>query len=208
MLVTRLTISPFLLQTHQQLTGSRSMKGTARVIVAKSGFWGLFRGLPVVVCGAAPVHSISFSIYELCKRITGADSPGHHVLAASFSGVIAALGHDACITPVDTIKQRLQFGGKPYKGVIDCATQILRNEGIGAFYRGYLPTLTMNLPYASVYYGAYESMKKLIKKSFGMKDNHHDAFSHMLAGAVGGCLVRFSPKQNIRSEGGREEGVT
>lgn len=135
------------------------------------------------------MHGLSFSIYEVCKRLSGANAPGHHVLATSLSGVIATLSHDACITPIDTIKQRLQFGGKPYKGVFDCAKQIFRREGIGAFYRGYTTTLSMNLPYASVYYGAYESMKKLIKKAMGKKDHHHDAMSHLLAGAVGGCLV-------------------
>jgi len=178
-------------KTHQQVTGSRSIRQTIKSIIAKNGVWGLFRGMPVVLGGSAPVHGLSFSVYELCKRLTGANEAtltGHHVLATSFSGVVAMLSHDACITPVDTVKQRLQYGGKPYKGVFDCIRQIFRGEGIAAFYRGYVPTLTMNLPYASVYFGSYESVKKFLKTSSGKKDDH-DVFSHLLAGACGGCLA-------------------
>jgi hypothetical protein len=41
--------------------------------------------------------------------------PGHHLLASSMSGVVATLAHDACLAPVDTLKQRLQFSARPYR---------------------------------------------------------------------------------------------
>jgi len=102
------------------------------------------QGLPVVVAGVAPVHGISFSIYELCKQLSGANRcspppppppqrvfpcrpptirllarrPGHHLLASSISGIVATLAHDACLAPIDTIKQRLQFSARPYRVLV------------------------------------------------------------------------------------------
>jgi solute carrier family 25 iron transporter 28/37 len=178
------------IKTHQQLAGFRvSMASTTRAIIARDGLMGLFRGLPVVVAGVAPVHGISFSIYELCKQLSGANRPGHHLLASSISGIVATLAHDACLAPIDTIKQRLQFSARPYRGVLDCFNHIYRQEGIGGFYRGYTTAAVMNLPHASIYYGAYESIKKLLKQAMGKDPESNDPLAHMLAGAAGGCLA-------------------
>ncbi len=57
-------------------------------------------------------------------------------MASSISGVIATLAHDACSTPIDTIKQRLQLNSRPYKGVFDCVAQTVKKDGIGALYKG------------------------------------------------------------------------
>ncbi|KAL6077657.1 Mitoferrin, variant 2 [Balamuthia mandrillaris] len=151
---------------------------------------GLFRGLPVVAGGAAPVHSISFTVYEFTKRLTNANQTGtHQKLAEGFSGAVATLSHDACMSPIDTVKQRLQFGGRPYRGVVDCVTQLWRTEGLVVFYRGFTTTATMNLPYGTVYYGSYESMKRMIKSGIGHENQRNDPLTHMLAGACGGAMA-------------------
>jgi solute carrier family 25 citrate transporter 1 len=43
--------------------------------------------------------------------------------------------------PFDNIKTRLQSRRADYKGMIDCVADCLRNEGIGAFWRGTTPRL-------------------------------------------------------------------
>lgn len=44
---------------------------------------------------------------------------------------------------MDVIKTRMQgLGAGKYKGVADCAMQILRNEGPAAFYKGATARLT------------------------------------------------------------------
>ena len=47
--------------------------------------------------------------------------PGHTPLAAGASGMIATVAHDAIMTPMDVMKQRLQLGY--YKGMGDCFRQ-------------------------------------------------------------------------------------
>lgn len=43
-----------------------------------------------------------------------------------------------------------------YKGLLDCARQILLREGPRAFYRGYLPNVLGIIPYAGIDLAVYE----------------------------------------------------
>eukprot|EP01090_Pellita_catalonica_P016129 TRINITY_DN4546_c0_g1_i1.p1 TRINITY_DN4546_c0_g1~~TRINITY_DN4546_c0_g1_i1.p1 ORF type:complete len:323 (-),score=30.26 TRINITY_DN4546_c0_g1_i1:112-1080(-) len=182
------------IKTFQQAGKSGGVLGTFKYIYGRRGIRGLFRGMKVVILTAAPVHGISFTIYEFFKRISGANQPGHHAAASAFSGVCATLAHDACIVPVDTIKQRLQFSGKPYRGIIDCMMKILKKHGMGGLYRGYTTTTTMNIPYAVFYYAVYESAKQFLGGSIFSTQNasgdfRHNVMLHLLAGASAGGVA-------------------
>ena len=79
-------------------------------------------------------------------------------------------GTTVCIMiPMDTIKTRLvtqisnkSLTGAPYKGIVDCAVRIMREEGIGAFYRGLPPRLVSVVPMIGIQFGVYEAMKKVM----------------------------------------------
>lgn len=43
-----------------------------------------------------------------------------------------------------------------YSGMADCARQILKTEGVRAFYRGYLPNTLGIIPYAGIDLAVYE----------------------------------------------------
>jgi len=181
-------------KTHQQLTGTTSITSTVRSIVSQRGVLGLFRGLPVVLFSVAPIHAMSFSVYELFKSFSGANNPSAStqqlMLGWGISGIAATLTHDAFLVPADTIKQRLQYSGKSkYRGVPDCTRHLLKQGGVGIFFRGYTTTAVMNLPYASLWYSSYEVMKKWIKRWTGHQHQTNDPVSHMLAGAVGGGIA-------------------
>ena len=45
---------------------------------------------------------------------------------------------------------------KQYRGVLDCARQIYRNEGPRNFVRGYVPNLIGIIPYAGLDLAVYE----------------------------------------------------
>lgn len=73
--------------------------------------------------------------------------------------------------PMDTIKTRLvsQTGraassAVPYKGIIDCATRVLKEEGMGAFYRGLPPRLISVVPMIGIQFGVYEAMRRVMIK--------------------------------------------
>lgn len=43
-----------------------------------------------------------------------------------------------------------------YAGISDCAKQIFRREGLGAFYKGYIPNMLGIIPYAGIDLAVYE----------------------------------------------------
>ena len=43
-----------------------------------------------------------------------------------------------------------------YQGIADCAKRIFRNEGMSAFYKGYVPNMLGIIPYAGIDLAVYE----------------------------------------------------
>ena len=72
--------------------------------------------------------------------------------------------------PMDTIKTRLVTqagsagGAIPYKGIIDCAVRVTREEGIKSFYKGLPPRLISVVPMIGIQFTAYEFMKRTMQK--------------------------------------------
>ena len=55
------------------------------------------------------------------------------------------------------LKTRLAVGKTgQYSGMFDCAKKILKYEGMGAFYKGYVPNLLGIIPYAGIDLAVYE----------------------------------------------------
>ena len=44
----------------------------------------------------------------------------------------------------------------PYMGINDCFWRILKEEGVGAFYRGLVPRLLSVVPMIGIQFGVYE----------------------------------------------------
>ncbi|KAK2106940.1 hypothetical protein P7K49_016454 [Saguinus oedipus] len=62
------------------------------------------------------------------------------------------------------MKTRLAVGKTgQYSGIYDCAKKILKHEGLGAFYKGYVPNLLGIIPYAGIDLAVYEEEGNLLK---------------------------------------------
>jgi solute carrier family 25 iron transporter 28/37 len=103
---------------------------------------------------------------------------------SALTGASAALAHDLCMTPFDTIKQRVQLGY--YRNIFHCASSIFKTEGVRAFYLSLPTTMTMNLPYGMI----------MVSVNDGIRDYLHPGNSgivgiqnSMIAGAVGGAVA-------------------
>eukprot|EP01104_Vermistella_antarctica_P015729 TRINITY_DN5231_c0_g1_i2.p1 TRINITY_DN5231_c0_g1~~TRINITY_DN5231_c0_g1_i2.p1 ORF type:complete len:461 (+),score=56.68 TRINITY_DN5231_c0_g1_i2:306-1688(+) len=91
-----------------------------------------------------------------------------HLLAGAMARVTAA----TIMSPVDTVKARLQFQGNlkagtgirtRYSGAIDAFRTIFRQEGWKAFYKGLPPRLLYITPSAAVSFAIYEQMRRILK---------------------------------------------
>lgn len=148
------------------------------------GMRGLYRGMPAVVAGAIPSHAVYFATYEWTRQSLGAmRTDGHHPIANGVAGGVATMMHDAIVTPLDVVKQRLQLYQSKHTGVVRTLMHVARTGGVRAFYASYPTTVLMNVPFMSVHFATYETLKVLLKRR-----DVHGTPKHILAGAGAGAL--------------------
>jgi solute carrier family 25 iron transporter 28/37 len=148
------------------------------------GFGRLWRGVQTILIGCIPAHALYFSSYELVKAATTDPTSGHvTAYGSSLAGAAAVVSHDIILTPLDTMKQRMQLGH--YEGVWEAASSILRQEGAKALlYRSFPITLATNVPYGMVMVSTHE----FCKQSWHSPDT--PAWQTVLmASSVAGCLA-------------------
>jgi hypothetical protein len=133
------------------------------------GVMGFYSGWWPGLVGKIPSYALTWTIFQQLKlaRDKLSDRPANNIENAVM-GCIAS-GTTVCIMiPMDTIKTRLvtqasgKVVGEAYKGIIDCAVRVAREEGMGTFYRGLPPRLVSVMPMIGIQFGVYEFMKKVM----------------------------------------------
>jgi len=144
-----------------------SIYGTLKTLVGPNAVHParLWRGVTTMLVGCAPAHALYFSAYEACRSASSSQRERYPFLADAVVGVASALVHDSIMTPLDTVKQRLQLGY--YSGVRDCVVSMWRTEGTAAFYRSYPTTLAMNVPYGAAMVATNEFLRDAIMEHTG-----------------------------------------
>ncbi|KAG2485519.1 hypothetical protein HYH03_015791 [Edaphochlamys debaryana] len=163
-----------------------SVRQMVRAVLQKDGIAGLYRGVGPVALGAGPAHAMHFAVYEAAKEALGGNREGLHPLATAAAGCTATVVNDALMTPVDSIKQRCQIEGSPYRSGLDAARAMLRHEGMGAFFRSYRTTLVMNVPFTAMHFSVYETAKKLMYQG---EDEETLRVQLVAGGLAGGCAA-------------------
>ncbi|XP_034688425.1 mitoferrin-like [Vitis riparia] len=181
------------IKTHMQVLGpcpikSVSLSHALRSILKTEGPSGLYRGIGAMGLGAGPAHAVYFSIYEIFKKSLSGGNPNNSA-AHAISGVFATVASDAVFTPMDMVKQRLQLSSSPYKGVLDCVTRVLREEGFKAFYASYRTTVLMNAPFTAVHFSTYEAAKRGLMEVSPDSADDNRVVVHATAGAAAGALA-------------------
>ncbi|URD92829.1 Mitochondrial carrier protein [Musa troglodytarum] len=176
------------LKTRMQAGSPLGMRQALRAVLSLEGTLGLYRGLGAMSLGAGPAHAVYFSVYELSKESLARGNPNNPVVHAA-SGVLATVASDAVFTPMDTVKQRLQLKGSPYRGVMDCVATVLREEGFRAFFASYKTTVVMNAPYTAVHFATYEAAKRGMREISPEIASDGRLVVHATAGAAAGALA-------------------
>lgn len=150
------------LMNEPALAAAEAVGNTATTAAAPSvqGMWRLWRGVEAILIGCIPAHALYFSSYEMVKAATRDRHTGEVTAwGSSLAGAAAVFGHDSIMTPLDTVKQRMQIGH--YKeGVSHAITSITRQEGFQALYRSFPITLISNVPYGMIMVATHEYCKK------------------------------------------------
>jgi len=138
-----------------------SQQGMAAVL-KDLGLRGLFTGARATLLRDVPFSAIYFTLYGNLKRVNR-DENGHIPVLklfglSGFAGMIAA----ASVTPADVIKTRLQVkseDGIKYKGIVDCASRILKEEGPLALFKGTVPRIMIISPLFGITLCVYEVLQ-------------------------------------------------
>ena len=137
-------------------------------LVAAEGPTALWKGLPPALVRQSTYGSMRYGLYGPIKDAMGIEagkpaSLPQKIAAGGAAGGIAS----AIANPTDLMKVRLQADGggtgvKKYGGMIDCFRQILRDEGVLAFWTGVGPTVGRATALAAAELATYDETKQQI----------------------------------------------
>ncbi|XP_046544664.1 ADP,ATP carrier protein 3, mitochondrial-like [Haliotis rubra] len=120
--------------------GERQFNGLVdvyRKTLKSDGFVGLYRGFVISCVGIIVYRGCYFGFYDTLKPILLGDS---NSLVLSFMlGYTVTISAGLLSYPIDTIRRRMMMtSGQAvkYKGSMDCAVQIVKNEGFMSMMKG------------------------------------------------------------------------
>uniref|UniRef100_A0AAQ5Z826 EF-hand domain-containing protein n=1 Tax=Amphiprion ocellaris TaxID=80972 RepID=A0AAQ5Z826_AMPOC len=177
------------LKVMMQVYGSRTnnmciMTGMMQMI-KEGGMRSLWRGNGINVIKIAPESALKFMAYEQIKRLIGSDKETLSILERFIAGSLAGVIAQSTIYPMEVLKTRLALRRTgQYAGISDCAKQIFRREGLGAFYKGYIPNMLGIIPYAGIDLAVYETLKNSYLQQFGTNSSDPGVLVLLACGTV------------------------
>lgn len=149
--------------------GEREFNGLLDVykkIMATEGIAGLYRGFSISCVGILVYRGFYFGLYDTIIPSLGKTSN----FAVNFAvGYAVTVVSGILSYPIDTIRRRLMMtSGQAvkYNGAMDCAAQIMKNEGFMSFFKGAGANILRGVAGAGVLSGFTEIKKMYIKKVY------------------------------------------
>jgi Mitochondrial carrier protein len=183
--------------TKGVITAPMGPWGTATRIVKREGFFALYKGLSAVYTGIIPKMAIRFVSFEQYKIVLG-DVIGPGNTCTFFAGLLSGLTEAVIVvTPAEVCKIRMQsqynslvdpsqMANRKYTNVVQTSITIVREEGIGALYKGVVPTMLRQGCNQAVNFTAYQFFKKKLMEYQGTSDLQH--WQSMLLGGLSGGM--------------------
>lgn len=160
------------------------------------GIRGLFKGNGLNCIRIIPNSAIKFLTYEqLSRKIShalmdrgedGQLTPMLRLAAGAGAGIVGM----SATYPLDMVRGRITIQDSlnpQYRGMLHAAGVIIREEGLFALWRGWLPSVIGVVPYVGLNFAVYETLKDVVIKAYGFKDDRELSIAIRLGcGAVAG----------------------
>ncbi|KAL3869785.1 hypothetical protein ACJMK2_042422 [Sinanodonta woodiana] len=160
------------LKSTNSKAGERQFKGLVdvyRKTLATDGIAGLYRGF-TISCVEIVVHrGLYFGMLDILKPVMLGENANIVAFFALGWGISLTAG--LMSYPIDTIRRRMMMtSGEAvrYKGSIDCAVQILKNEGFMSMMKGASANILRSITGACVFSGAYTFNEYYVKWRLAM----------------------------------------
>ena len=151
---------------------SGSVFGVLAGNLRNEGIAGMYRGVSAPLLAVSPMFAVSFWGYDMGQRIVRwYDNQPIGQLSISqciVAGGLSAIPATALMAPSERIKCLLQVPNSPYKGFVDCTTQVFREGGVRSLFKGTALTLMRDTPGSMAWFGTYEFAKMEMKKLQGI----------------------------------------
>ena len=152
------------LKTQMQTAAdATTMRAVAARVHAEGGILAFWSGVFPNVARTFLVNAAELGTYDEAKSrlvpVVG-DNAAAHIGASGIAGVASA----CTSTPADVVKTRLMnaaggAGDRQYAGVVDAARTIVRDEGVGALYKGFTPIVVRKVLWCSAFFVTYEQLR-------------------------------------------------
>jgi len=138
-------------------------------VLRKDGVRGLYAGWFAALAQKIPSYGLTWVFFQQLKQARTRWLDHEATNLENFGmGAFAAAATVCVMIPLDTVKTRIvtqaanPLAGVHYKGVVDCFTRVLREEGLKTFYAPLAPRLVSVVPMIGIQFGVYEFMKRTI----------------------------------------------
>lgn len=136
--------------------------------VKNHGFFGLYRGLSVLLYGSIPKSAVRFGSFEALKGQMADEhgnlNGGTRLLCGLGAGVLEAI---FAVTPMETIKVKFindQRSANPkFKGFVHGVGLIIKQHGLKGIYQGLSPTILKQGSNQAIRFYTMETLKDLYK---------------------------------------------
>ncbi|KAI4454929.1 succinate/fumarate mitochondrial transporter-related [Holotrichia oblita] len=143
----------------------RGIIDCAKKTVQRHGFFGLYRGLSVLIYGSIPKSGVRFGAFETFKshlvREDGNLAPSGRLMAGLGAGVCEAI---FAVTPMETIKVKFindrRRATPQFRGFLHGVGMIIKQEGIGGIYKGLTATILKQGSNQAIRFYVMETLKE------------------------------------------------
>ncbi|XP_050439213.1 mitochondrial ornithine transporter 1-like [Adelges cooleyi] len=188
----------------------KSMYSCLTQVIRKNGVRGIYAGTTPALMSNCAENAVMFGTYGQCQKIVasitnaGVETKNLNYLQNAAAGGIASIFTSVVICPTELIKVRMQTDYGDVKTRLS-AGGVIKNiwnaGGFRGFYRGLTFTVAREMIGCSLFFGAYEWTREILKPKDEPKEQC-DALSTMAAGAIAGIVnwVAVYPLDVIKSQ--------
>jgi len=159
----------------------------------KEGIRGMMKGNGTNCARIIPNSAVKFFAYEhMASAVSklsgdGQMTPLSRLVAGAGAGIIAM----SATYPLDMVRGRLtiQEGTGMYSGMLHATQMIVREEGLMALYKGWVPSVIGVVPYVGLNFAVYGTMKDIMMHYFDVpREQDLSVVTKLGCGAVAGTV--------------------
>ena len=175
---------------------------TGMGIARKETPLGLYKGLGAVLTGIVPKMAIRFTSYEWYKQLLAGQGGQVSGSANFFAGLAAGVTEAVfVVTPMEVVKIRLQaqqhsmsdpLDIPKYRNAAHACLLVLREEGVGALWRGVTLTAIRQGTNQAANFTAYTELKDIVQKRSSDPTKPLPGWQTSFIGLISGAVGPFT----------------